>query len=161
MENRLVVLKLFLDELEIPTEIDTIDDRKKVQKAVYLGQLSGVDLGYRFSWYILGPYSPALTKDYYNLADSLASGDQEYKKQELYASLREKLKTILPLFEVPENVSLPYENWLELVSSYHYLRKVSRYSKEDTEKVIRVNKPHLAEFIKKAETILDKSELLS
>ena len=34
MEPKLVALKLFLDELEIPASIETIDDRKKVQKAV-------------------------------------------------------------------------------------------------------------------------------
>ena len=56
MEEKLVVLKLFLDELGIPDSIDTVDERKRIQKAAYLGQLSGVDLGYRYGWYKMGPY---------------------------------------------------------------------------------------------------------
>ncbi len=48
MDNKEVALKLILDGVNIDCSIDTLDDRKRVQKAVYLAQLSGVDLGYRF-----------------------------------------------------------------------------------------------------------------
>ena len=82
MENKLIALKVLLDQLGVPDSIETIDDRKRVQKAVYLGQLSGVDLGYRFGWYVFGPYSPALTKDYYSLAEAIASGDRSYVGRE-------------------------------------------------------------------------------
>src|SRR5207253_2671703 len=34
-----------------------------IQKTVYLLQVFGFALGYRFSWYIYGPYSPDLTRD--------------------------------------------------------------------------------------------------
>ncbi len=50
MEARQIVLKLFLSTLGVPADIDTVNDRKRVQKAVYIGQLTGVDLGYRFGW---------------------------------------------------------------------------------------------------------------
>ncbi len=56
METKLLVLKLFLGALGIDDSIETVDDRKRVQKAVYLGQLSGIDLGYRYGWYRMGPY---------------------------------------------------------------------------------------------------------
>ena len=51
MDSRHVVLKLFVNELGEPGEITDFENRKIFQKAVYLGQLSGVDLGYRYSWY--------------------------------------------------------------------------------------------------------------
>jgi hypothetical protein len=51
METRLVTLFLFLRELGVEPRIATVADRKGVQKAVYIGQLSGIDLGYRYSWY--------------------------------------------------------------------------------------------------------------
>lgn len=60
MDSNLIALKLFLDDLGVSADIETIDDRKRVQKAVYLGQAAGADLGYRFGWYLLGPYSPSL-----------------------------------------------------------------------------------------------------
>ena len=67
MEMKLVLLKLFLDKLGISSEIDTFEKRKTIQKAVYLGQLTDVDLSYRFGWYLKGPYSPSLAEDYYPL----------------------------------------------------------------------------------------------
>ena len=63
MEPRLIALRLYLDQLGVSSDIETVSDRKRVQKAVYLGQLSGVDFGYRFGWYLMGPYSTTLTED--------------------------------------------------------------------------------------------------
>lgn len=91
MDARLITLKLFLDELGIPDEIETIDDRKRVQKAVYLAQLTGVDLSYRFGWYLMGPYSPTLTKDYYSLAEAVASGDKDYESKQLQDVIKSRL----------------------------------------------------------------------
>jgi hypothetical protein len=54
MEKHQIALKLFLDELGVPIDTNNINDRKLAQKAVYLGQLSGVDLGYRFGWFSTG-----------------------------------------------------------------------------------------------------------
>ncbi|HZZ71301.1 MAG TPA: hypothetical protein VFE24_03555, partial [Pirellulales bacterium] len=60
MNPNSIAIKLMLDELGIPETIATVDDRKRVQKAVYLGQRAGMNLGYRFGWYVRGPYSSAL-----------------------------------------------------------------------------------------------------
>ena len=64
MRESLVALDLVLDELGVPTKVDTFRDRKLVQKAVYVAKAAGVDLGYTYGWYVHGPYSPALTRDY-------------------------------------------------------------------------------------------------
>ena len=116
MDRGQIALKLFLDELGIDFDITTIDDRKRVQKAVYLGQLSGVDFGYRFGWYIRGPYSTSLTNDYFPLAESLASGDDDWEGKTLKKSVKAKLAGIKPLMDPPEGVDLPQEDWLELVA---------------------------------------------
>ena len=100
MENRLIALKVLLDTLGIPDTIETIDDRKRVQKAVYLGQLSDVNLGYRFGWYVLGPYSPALTKDYFSLAEAIASGDKGYEGKEFTPGVLGRIRRILPLMRL-------------------------------------------------------------
>ena len=83
MERGRIALKLFWMNPGIPCDIDTLDDRKLIQKAVYLGQLSGVDLGYRFGWYIRGPYSTSLTRDYFSLAQALGSKDDAWKNLNL------------------------------------------------------------------------------
>jgi uncharacterized protein YwgA len=160
MDTRLVALKLFLDELQIPTDIETVDDRKRVQKAVYLGQLSGIDLGYRFGWYLMGPYSPALTRDYYSLAEAIASGDRDYEDKELQRSVRDRLRTVLPLIEVPQDIALSQEDWLELVSSLHYLRKVRRCSDKEAKDILKEEKPRLFSFADKAEGQLQEVGLL-
>lgn len=39
------------------------DDRLNLQKLTYLLKSAKVDFGYRFSWYVKGPYSPPLATD--------------------------------------------------------------------------------------------------
>jgi uncharacterized protein YwgA len=160
MDQRLVVLKLFLDELGVPDSINTVDDRKRVQKAVYLGQLSGLDLGYRFGWYLKGPYSTSLTKDYYSLADEIASEDRDYEGKSLPESVRSRLQKVEPLMTVPDEVGLAQEDWLELVSSFHYLRKIRRCDREQALETLRREKPRLVSFAGRAEEKLVQAGLL-
>lgn len=159
MDAKLIVLKLFLDILQIPADIETVDDRKRVQKAVYLGQLSGVDLGYRFGWYIMGPYSTALTKDYYSLAEALAAGDRDYEEQELQQPVLDCLQQILPILEVPKGVNLTQEDWLELVASLHFLRKIRKCSMAEAVDILKREKSRLAPFANKAEESLARISL--
>ena len=160
MEPRLIALQLFLDQLDVSSEIDSLEDRVRVQKAVYLGQLSGVDLGYRFSWYLRGPYCSKLTKDYYEVEDAINAGEVDYKEMVLKPSIREKLAAVSPLLKKPESIQLESENWLELVASYHYLRKVRGISKSEALTTFKEEKPALVEFVGTAETQLQKFRLL-
>lgn len=150
METRLVALKLFLDTLGISPDITTVNARKRVQKAVYLGQLTGVDLGYRFGWYLKGPYSPALTKDYYGLAEALETGDDEYKTKELKRSLVKQLRKVTPLMKPPVDTGLPLEDWLELVASVDYLQRVGKNTKKETIDQLKKEKPRLVKHYDEA-----------
>jgi uncharacterized protein YwgA len=160
MDAKLVALKLFLTELGVPEKIETVRDRKRVQKAIYVGQLSGVDLGYRFGWYLMGPYSPALTRDYYDLDEAIGEGDKEYEGVELKAPIRTHLSQIKSLFSVPSKVKLCQEDWLELLSSVHFLRKVSGYDKDTAHSVLEKQKPQLVDYESAAEAELKKAALL-
>ncbi len=146
MEMKLVLLKLFLDKLGIEPEIDTFDERKTIQKAVYLGQLTGVDLSYRFGWYLKGPYSPSLAEDYYHLADELEIGDESYEDYQLKKSLSDRLEKVQPLIDKPEEFMLENVDWLELVASYDYLGRVRKLSDEKADKVLAKEKPDLYEY---------------
>ena len=159
MKTKLIALKLFLEELGIPSDIDTVDERKKVQKSIYLGQVAGVDLGYHFGWYLKGPYSPELTKDYYELDEALIDGDLEYQKKELKSQMKEKLHAIQPIVIPPGDVLLSQEDWLELLASVHY--QFSRFDQETGRKNIDREKPNLVPYIQKAEELLKKSHLLN
>jgi len=161
MEPRLIALQLFLDQLGVSHEIGSLEDRVRVQKAVYLGQLSGVDLGYRFSWYLRGPYSSKLTKDYYEVKDAITTGEVDYKKMVLKPSISEKLSAVSPLLKKPETIPLENEAWLELVASYHYLRKVGGYSHDEALTTFEKEKSHLVKFVSVAKSQLEKFNLLS
>ena len=50
-----ITLKLSLAKAGIPeVTLDSFSQRLNVQKKVYLSQLMGYDLGYRFGWYLRG-----------------------------------------------------------------------------------------------------------
>ena len=71
-----VELKLVLDEAGIaPINLDTFSQRFNIQKRVYLIQLMGYDLGYRYGWYIRGPYCRELTADAFTLRDEIVCGE--------------------------------------------------------------------------------------
>ncbi len=159
MNPKLLALKLFLDELGVDRCIDTPDDRKRVQKAVFLGQIAGVDLGYRFGWYKRGPYSAELTRDYYAYGDLAAAREGNTEGKVLRKVLRDRLAAIRPLLSVPQDVRLEQEDWLELVASYHFLLAVSRLSKIKAHEVIRQEKPHLRDYVSQAERELTKYKL--
>lgn len=161
MEARQIALKLFLDALGVPATIETVNDRKRVQKAVYLGQLSGVDLAYRFGWYLKGPYSPFLTRDYFNLEESLALGDRDWQDRELENSVARRLKKIVPLMKPAPDVSLSQADWLELISSLHFLREVRGLDSKKSLAVIKNEKPRLSKFYNKAEKALREVSLIS
>lgn len=160
MDARLITLKLFLDALGIPDDISTVDDRKRVQKAVYLGQSAGVELGYRFGWYVMGPYSPGLTRDYYGLAEAASAGDEEYRTKELRRTVLEKLQGIRPVMTPPDDVDLTQEDWLELAASLHYLLKQRGLGEDDALRVLNDEKAPLAPFARQAEQELRRSHLL-
>ncbi|MCF7955563.1 MAG: hypothetical protein K9M75_07165 [Phycisphaerae bacterium] len=46
---------------------DTIEDRLKLQKTIYLLEEYGLNLGYGFGWYKYGPYSSDLVQDAYSV----------------------------------------------------------------------------------------------
>lgn len=153
---KLIVLKLFLDELGVSDSITNVDDRKRVQKAVYLGQVAGADLGYRFSWYLMGPYSPGLTEDYFELdskRDEVVSAGTGKSLHPQYVGALRSMKDVLSL---PVGVDLSQERWLELLASYHYLRKVSKLQDKQAREVLRQQKPLLAGFVGQAHDVLSR-----
>jgi uncharacterized protein YwgA len=159
MKTKLIALKLFLEELGVPSDIDTVDERKRVQKTIYLGQIAGVDLGYHFGWYLKGPYSPELTKDYYDLDEALSDGDQEYQKKELKGHLKGKLQSIKSIVTQPCDVPLSQADWLELLASVHY--QYDNFDQETARANIEREKPTLAPYIRRAEEALRNSRLLN
>ncbi len=160
MEPRLEALKLVLDHVGAPAEPSTLIDRVFMQKALYLIQAAGVRFGYHFGWYLRGPYSTALTKDYFGLSNGTAPSGFERKR--IPDFIKVKLDKVKVLSEVPLSleVALNKGEWLELVASFHYLRTTGAMNSEKAKEILRKEKPRLAPYADLAESKLSTSGLL-
>jgi uncharacterized protein YwgA len=168
MDKSLIVLYLYLNELGIPPVIETINDRKRLQKAIYLGQAAGAELNYEFGWYVHGPYSTDLTRDYYELAGVLLAGmhpttddTQSSDGSRLRDSIRDTLKNLAPIIQKPEGFKLDQADWMELLSSLHYLRTVDKLDPAEARRIISTQKPHLLQYVDQAERKLREVRLLT
>ena len=66
MNNSYIATALVIRDLNC-FNLETIQDRILLQKKVYLFQDLGVSLGYGYSWYVHGPYSPDLATVAYQI----------------------------------------------------------------------------------------------
>jgi len=108
-------------------DMDTFDGRLILQKTVYLMQAYGLPLGYNFSWYIYGPYSPDLTKDGYEIKDIY----QNIPKMKFVKEDREmRFNEFIKIFG--QYIKNAY--WLELLASIHFLKKL--YPSENKENIL-------------------------
>jgi len=95
------------------------DNRLKYQKLIYLTQNLGIGLGYGYSWYVRGPYSPALTRTLFNIRDNESFrkwNSIKFNQEDEVVKRLNHLKTILG-----SNFENPY--YLEVLASLHYLHK--------------------------------------
>jgi len=149
MREDLTVLGLLFENSGVDATIESKEDRIVLQKTVYLSQIAGVDLGYRYSWYINGPYSPSLTKDYYELLEN--SDLSEVTEQwELGKNTEGQLTPVRDLVaNKPAGESLA--DWLEVLSSIHYLKVVSSQDDQALRGMIEKEKPHLMGLVEAGE----------
>jgi hypothetical protein len=144
MDRKLSILKLYLDELGIEFNIASVDSRKTIQKAVYIGQLSGADLGYRYGWYKMGPYCARLAEDYYRLSTELSAAEPALTGTERLApAVRERLTAVVRLMSPPSEDETSKEDWLETIASLHFLTRVRGKSSQEALEELQAQKPHL------------------
>jgi len=117
--------------------VATFEERKKVQKLVYLLQFFGVRLGFQYNWYLHGPYSPDLTKVLFegsgdsgpvHISTEL-TGDEAKRIQKLRQFLGDRIRST---------------DFLELLVSLDYIKKEGASpsaKKEDVIRVLREKKP--------------------
>jgi uncharacterized protein YwgA len=145
-----ILLKLIIDEIGLGNlEIGKFSSRKILQKKIYLLQLTGIDLGYRYNWYLYGPYCPALASDTFSLRDEIEY-DQEFDDYQLNSKTMNRLGKLGKIVVLPDNPTINEPEWLELLASLHYLKHIAYWPgknnpefKEVFEKLIQ-SKPHFA-----------------
>lgn len=97
--------------LEQEPSVDTFSDRKKLQKLVYLIENFGIDLGFRFSWYVFGPYSSKLTRVMFDKDQGTSS------KLSSIPNLKDKIMNLKKFL----GDDITSSNKLELLASVHYI----------------------------------------
>jgi hypothetical protein len=129
VDERQLGLALALKELGVDRNVSEFDGRLILQKSVYLLEEAGVRLGYAFNWYLRGPYSPALTRDLFNLSSS----DDDIDGWVLDQRSRDIAERIRPLFEgVKKECAGDSARRLELFASLHYLARRGRLDIDDS-----------------------------
>jgi uncharacterized protein YwgA len=119
-----IELKLVLDAIGQELNLGTFQDRLRIQKKLYLAQLTGLDLGYRFSWYLHGPYCRELTNDAFRLAEQVRDGARDHETRHLSPIALTLSARATTIWEgAPSGLS--EDDWLELLASLHYLRHIS------------------------------------
>ena len=152
MDRQQIGVKLTIDGLNLPFKVGSFEDRLIMQKAVYLAQAGGVNLGYYYHWYLYGPYSPSLTRDEFAIATDISVDPDESKGWKLDNSSSQRLEGIRGIFTEPERDKLARK--LELLASVDFLIDRKQVSKGDTGRITatlkRFNKNFSEEEVKKA-----------
>ena len=149
VEHNICRLKVIFNYLGRPLTVDTFDDRLTLQKTIYFTQLADIDLGYRFSWYIHGPYSPYLTEAAFTYAANTNIYDRESEKYVLTDAGREKLNRVQQILQPLPGMQLA--DSLEILASIHYLKHIAYWSpqnkptKDTMPELLRIHgKPHFS-----------------
>jgi uncharacterized protein YwgA len=115
-----VELLTYLELVGQQLKLKLFEDRLALQKVTYLLQEAGVDLGYTFTWYVRGPYSPSLTRDAYQLVNFRVDTKQLPQPE---AADAKKIQVISQLIKSVEGRRPSREYWLELLGSLHFVAK--------------------------------------
>jgi uncharacterized protein YwgA len=115
-----------------------------MQKAIYLAQAKGVNLGYYYHWYLHGPYSPSLTRDEFAISMDIATGLDESKGWKLDDASSQQLKKLQGIFTEPKRDVLAKK--LELLASVHFLIDRKQVSGIDTKQITETLKRFKKDF---------------
>ena len=152
MDRQQIGVRLAAKGLKLRFQIKTFEDRLIMQKAVYLAQAVGVNLGYYYHWYLYGPYSRSLTRDEFAIAMDISAGMDEAERWKLDDESSKRLEEIGGIFAEADRSKLARK--LELLASVHFLLDRKQVSKVDTSQITatleRFNKDFSEEDVKGA-----------
>ncbi len=132
MNKNHILLKLVLNKIGLGNleEIDDFTKRKTLQKKIYILQLTGLDLGYRYNWYLKGPYCPALADATLTLREEVKY-DKEFNDYRLNSKTKSSFGKLKEIIALPSTPQTEESEWLELLASLHYLKHIAYWSGKD------------------------------
>jgi hypothetical protein len=155
LDPDIAYVSVILKELDIPLSVSYKRHRIAMQKAIYLAQRTGVDLGYRYSWYLNGPYCSKLADIYYK-ADAEKSQYSQLEADQNFKSTLSTAKDIIT--NRPAGADLT--NWLEALVSLDFLITVNKRNIEEAKVRVRELKPHVSDLLDSAQQKLLERRLI-
>jgi uncharacterized protein YwgA len=144
MDRQQILLAKALEAAELPLSVATFEDRLILQKTVYLLQSAGVHLGYRFRWYLRGPYSPDMTAGAFGIVREGNSAQEELRGWKLDDASKGKIDRLKSLFSASVDRRAQARR-LELLASVLFLMKTNQAKPnepEETSKILRRYSKH-------------------
>ncbi len=152
MDRRQVFALLVLNELGIAPKLDTFNRRLTVQKALYLAQALGVDMGYFFGWYLHGPYCSTVARDLFSAvvdADEMARVRSEWTLDRTFKHRLAGLRNAVTLSSATPGAAQDESalaRHLELLASVHFLVDRSGLPHHGTHKIVETLKRYRKDF---------------
>ncbi len=109
--------------------------RLKLQKAVYLLQAFGVNLGYGFSWYLRGPYCSILATNAFAVQEFYDKIPEESVRFE-NGDAQKRFERFLKFIDGKDADSL------EIAASLHYLKTTSSMDDDNVIRKVEQKQPH-------------------
>jgi uncharacterized protein YwgA len=145
--------------------LETLVDRKLLQKKIYFLQEFGVKLGYSYGFYLYGPYSSELTSDAFFLKSMKEQAPESVEKTELSAKEEKAMKKALKFFAKLSDKKYEIAYKLELLSSLHFLYNISHFTPKSKKEIFRRLKERKSiqddADLEKAWTLLSSNSLIS
>jgi|CXWL01.1.fsa_nt_gi hypothetical protein len=133
MDARLIVLKLTLDTLEIPI---IPANQLLCSGSIFLAQTFAADLGYHFHYANGQPRADQLARDFLDTYCEIHSGDRSHYRHALRPTITQAFATLRSLIEPPTTLPLTRPDWIDLLSTTHFLTATSRLSAADIHAVV-------------------------
>lgn len=129
------LLQSVLDNVD-NVDMSTFRGRLILQKTVYLLQAFGVSLGYRYSWYLFGPYSSDLAKDGFEIGSGVLTPP---------ITLSDKARLAFESFRAFIDPIKRDEHRLELLASVHFLARIHGGDMDKVRSFIHQKRTHFTD----------------
>lgn len=146
MDRQQILLAKSLEAADVPLDVTSFHDRLILQKTTYLLQCAGIHIGYRFRWYIRGPYSPDMTAGAFgivNEGDYATKALRGWKLDDESAKLAQNLR---PLLHKKGESKTDQSRRLELLASILFLFKTEQAKPGDSEGTSKILKKNGKNF---------------
>lgn len=147
--QELIALAQCLRALDVKS-FNELEQRISFQKKIYLLEVCGADLGYRFTWDKFGPYSKSLAYCAGSYEEYRAEIDEVMDQFEFKDDFKDGINRAKRLIAKPiEAEKIPESIWVEILSSLHFLSTEAgrlpfqREKQVEAKKLLLETKPHL------------------